>query len=404
MTPRSLPRSASTTLARRGILLASPALLLAGCGLMPGGDEASGAGAGEPTAAGEAGDAGSAEGGNEETAAAATSTSAVTDVTVLEVQDEVEAGGLMQRLEDSETLRHPYAAITVTATALLESLTAEQFTALTGEEVPPADGQEDAGGEPGPATELLPGELKKFLLASWESTDSEWAPDPSKTVTELCIAYGGNDDIRLESVEAGDTERNGTVLAIVDATPAPSAVTVRASMDGGVQEISLVDGTIVASVAPRMYERGLEVQISEAGTLDTEVPDGFAQDVMTLRGTVDEAFLSPYVKAGVGYGGNLGWAAEEEIHLVIPLNWQRDSSSNVEELTEVRLILPDGSDLRPAQDQFSMFGGLGDFIATFTIPASSTTATLEIMPRFGQILDEDFEQVEETLTATLTFP
>src|SRR5699024_11868636 len=60
----------------------------------------------------------------DEQAPGAASTQAVLDITVVEVEDEIVAGGLMQRLEGSETLRHPFAEVTVTSTALLDSLTA----------------------------------------------------------------------------------------------------------------------------------------------------------------------------------------------------------------------------------------------------------------------------------------
>lgn len=400
MTPRRLTLAPPADLARRGVLLAGPALLLAGCGLLPtgGADESS-----QDTGAGDA-ESGSEDvkDGSEEPAADP-ATSATLDLTTVEVTDEVVAGGLMQRMETSETLIQPYAQVTVTATTLLDSLTAEQFTALTGEEAPLPDGA-DRFDELPAATTLLPGELKKFLLTSWESTDPDWTPAPQHVLTELHITHLRNNDIRLDSADEGDAERRGTVLAIVDASPAADAVTLRAEIGDGVQEISLVDGTIVATPAPRMYSGGLEVQVSEADSIDTKVPDGFGKDYMSLHGTVEEAYLSPFVKASLGYGGNLGWAREDEIHLVVPLIWDRDFSANVKEHTEVVLELPDGTELRPAQDQSTMFGSSHrQPIATFTIPAALDTATVKIMPRFGQVLDRDFEQVEEPVTATLTF-
>src|SRR5699024_1696624 len=141
--------------------------------------------------------------------------------------------------------------------------------------------------------------------------------------------------------------------------------------EGGIQELSLVDGSVLTTPAPRLYTRGLEVEVSDADVIDTSVPDGFGQDVMTLHGTVEEAYLSPFVDSGLQYGGGLGWAAEHEIHLVVPLTWDRDFSSNVKELTEVVLMLPDGTELRPAQDQSWMFGSAHRRpVATFTVPAS----------------------------------
>lgn len=396
MTPRSLPAAPSSpALARRGVLLAGPTLLLAGCGLLPGGDaDETGTGPGAADGEGAADEA--------EATTPPPGTAATLDFDVIEVADEVTAGSLMTRVEDSETLIHPFARAAVVATALLDSLTAEQYTALTGQEAPPADGAEEGGEQP--ATTLLPGELKRFLLTAWESTDPGWSPAPEPHLsTDLHIAHGGNDVIRLDPAEDGDAERSGIVLAIVDAEPAPDTVALRADIEGGVQELSLVDGSVLTTPAPRLYTRGLEVEVSDADVLDTTVADGFGQDVMSLHGTVEEAFLSPFVDAGLDYGGTLGWAAEGEIHLVVPLTWDRDYSANVEEHTEVVLVLPDGSELRPAQDQRHMFASAHRRpIATFTVPDSLGSATVEIRPRFTQVLEEDFEQVEDPLTATLT--
>lgn len=396
MTPRR-PLSArpapTSHLARRGVLLAGPALLLAGCGLLPSGssDEApaGGSDAAEETAA--------ADGAEETTAAPGTA--ATLDLDAVEVVDEVVAGGLMSRVEDSETLIHPFAQATVLATALLDSLTAEQYTALTGEEAPPAEGGAEGGEQP--ATTLLPGEMKKFLLTAWESTDPGWTPAPKPMSTTLHVTHGGNEAIRLDPARDGDAARSGIVLAIVDADPAPDAVALRVEIEDGVQELSLVDGSVIATPAPRMYTQGLDVEVSEATVLETAVPDGFAQEHMTLRGTVENAYLTPFVNSGVDYGGHLNWAADGEIHLVVELGWDRDSSSNVKDLTEMMLVLPDGTELRAAQDQFTLFYG-EPFVATFTVPAALETATVKIMPRFGQVLDEDFEQVEDPVTATLT--
>ena len=394
MTPRrSLPRSASV-LARRGVLLSGPALLLAGCGLLPSGGSqapsADGDGAAEMTDGTEA-------------PTPPPGTAATLEFDVIEVVDEIAAGNLMSRVEDSETMIHPFAQATVVATTLLETLTAEQYTALTGEEAPPAEGGEEGeDGEAQPATTLLPGEMKRFLLTAWESTDPDWKPTPGDLLsTDLHLTHGGNEAIRLDRAEKGDAERSGIVLAIVDADPAPDAVALRAEIEGGVQELSLVDGSVITTPAPRMYTHGLEVEVSDASALDTKVPDGFANEYMALRGTVGKAYLTPFIHSGVDHGGNLDWAEEDEIHLVVELDWEREFSPNVEDLTEVVLVLPDGTELRPAQDQFTLFYG-EPFIATYTVPASLKAATVKVMPRFGKVLDDDFEQVEEPLTAELT--
>lgn len=393
MTTRRPSRRPATPFARRGVLLAAPTLLLAGCGLLPSGtdDEKGG-----DAAAGQA-DEGAADGAAE---AANPATSAVVDLQPTEVTDEAVAGRLMSRLEASQTLLAPRVKATVTASGLVDSLTAADYTALTGEEPPAADDAEE-----GTAAEtILPGERKQFLLAAWESTDSEWQPAvASHESTTLHITHEGNEaNIHVPQAEHGNAERSGIVLAIVDRSPAPEAMGLRAEIRDGVSEISLVDGSILATPCPSLYERELGVEVTEAGVVDTKVPDGFAQEFMTLRGTVKSALLTPYIDT-FDHGGNLFWAAEDELHLMVPLDWQIDDSSNVQDVTEVKLTLEDGTELRPAQDTNQIFGGLGSHIATFTIPANERSATLTLSPRFTQVLDTDFEQVEDPITATLTF-
>lgn len=395
MTSRRLLRPAPDALARRGLLLAGPALLLAGCGLLP-----SGSGDEAPQADGDGADAG--DGGESEETAADPSTSATLDFTALEATDETVAGGLMKALKDSETLLHPHAAITVRATALLPSLTAEQYTAMTGEEAPLPDAG-DPEGDGAPATTVLPGELKAFLLAAWESTDPEWQPAVSPAQTSLAIAHEGNDDIHLDSVREGDAQRSGIVLAIVDASPDPADATVRAEIDDGVQEISLVDGSIAATVAPRLYSGPLTVEVSEAEVFEADIRDGFASDTMHVRGTVKSAFLTPFISdPGLTWGGFVGWAPEDEIHVVVQLDWEKNYSANVTELGEIVLVLPDGTELTPEQDATYIFDHHADNVATFTMPASTETATVRITPRFQMALDDDFDETHDPITATLT--
>ncbi|MFL0458290.1 hypothetical protein ACH0CV_13225 [Brachybacterium paraconglomeratum] len=393
MTTRRPSRRPATPFARRGVLLAAPTLLLAGCGLLPGGtdDEKGG-----DAAAGQA-DEGAADGAAE---AANPATSAVVDLQPTEVTDEAVAGRLMSRLETSQTLLAPRVKATVTASGLVDSLTAADYTALTGEEPPAADGAEE-----GTAAEtILPGERKQFLLAARESTDSEWQPAIfTHNSTTLNITHGGNTtNLHVPQSAEGDAERSEIVLAIVDRSPAPEAMGLRAEIHDEVSEISLVDGSIPAAPSPSLYERELGVEVTDAGIVKTEVDEGRVSGVMSVRVTVKSAFLTPYIDT-FDHGGNLFWAAEDELHLMVPLDWQIDDSSNVRDVTEVKLALEDGTELRPAQDTNQIFGGLGSHIATFTIPANERSATLTLSPRFTQVLDTDFEQVEDPITATLTF-
>src|SRR5690625_1320443 len=99
------------------------------------------------------------------------------------IEDVMDVGDLVEPLDDSQTLLHPLAAVTVTGMALLHELTPERFTELTGQDVPPSDDDEDTE-----ATVIRPGDLKAFLVATWESTDSEWRPSSTGGLTTLSLA------------------------------------------------------------------------------------------------------------------------------------------------------------------------------------------------------------------------
>src|SRR5699024_12718111 len=89
-------------------------------------------------------------------------TAATLEFDVIDVVGGIAGGNLMSRVEDSETMIHPFAQATVVATTLLETLTAEQYTALTGEEAPPAEGGEaGGGGEAQPATTPRRGQVQR---------------------------------------------------------------------------------------------------------------------------------------------------------------------------------------------------------------------------------------------------
>lgn len=394
MTTRRPSRRTAPPFARRGVLLAAPTLLLTSCGLLPG---RAGGEKGDDAAEGQA-DEGSVHAAEE---TADPLTSAVVDLQPTEVTDRTVARRLMARLEDSQVMLAPRVRATVTASGLVDSLTAADHTALTGEEPPAADDAEE-----GTAAEtILPGERKQFLLAAWESTDSEWQPAVfTHSSTTLNITHGGNmTNIHVPQVAEGDAERSGIVLAIVDRSPAPEAMGLRAEIRDGVSEISLVDGSILVTPSPSLYERELGVEVTDAGIVETEVDEGWVSGVMSVRGTVKSAFLTPYIDT-VDYGGNLFWAAADELHLVVDLDWQMDFSSNVVDRTEAKLTLEDGTELRPAQDTDQIsYDSHGTHIATFTIPADERSATLTLSPRFTQVIDKDFEQIEDPITATLTF-
>ena len=267
----------------------------------------------------------------------------------------------------------------------------------------PQDEETDDGGTE-LASVVLPGEGRQFLLASWESTDPEWSFVDRVLSTALEIMVGGVRTLSLGPARPEDAERAGTVLAIVDKDPEPAAATLRAETEDRAQEISLVDGSITETLAPALYERELAVEVTDAGSFETMVKGETTALDMSVRGTFEEAFLTPFVEEAVPLGGRLGWAEEDELHLVVPLAWDMDFSADVKDLSEVVLTLSDGTEVQPVQDRRTIFydkhSGL---TATFTIPAAETSATITVSPRYGRVLDKNFEQVEDPVSATLTF-
>src|SRR5699024_12671839 len=121
--------------ARGGVAVACPAALVAGCGRR-------GAGEGQaPTAgqgpAGEAGADGADEvddGQEAELIEDHPSGTATVTLDGVVIEDVMDVGDLVEPLDDSQTLLHPLAAVTVTGMALLHELTPERFTELTGQD------------------------------------------------------------------------------------------------------------------------------------------------------------------------------------------------------------------------------------------------------------------------------
>src|SRR5690606_4936528 len=90
----------------------------------------------------------------------------------------------------------------------------------------------------------------------------------------------------------GSARRSGSRSA--DRSPAPEAMGLRAEIRDEVSEISLVDGSILATPSPSLHERELGVEVTDAGIVETEVDEGWAYGVMSVRGTAKSAFLTPY--------------------------------------------------------------------------------------------------------------
>src|SRR5699024_7756947 len=119
VSPGHGPEAAGTRLGRRGVLVGAPAVLGAGCGMLGGGEEPA------PTAgqgpAGEAGADGADEvddGQEAELIEDHPSGTATVTLDGVVIEDVMDVGDLVEPLDDSQTLLHPLAAVTVTGMAL----------------------------------------------------------------------------------------------------------------------------------------------------------------------------------------------------------------------------------------------------------------------------------------------
>lgn len=79
----------------------------------------------------------------------------------------------------------------------------------------------------------------------------------------------------------------------------------RAEIRDGVSEISLVDGSILATPCPSLYERELGVEVTDAGIVETEVDEGWISGGMSGRGTVKSALGGPAGCADAAGSGSL---------------------------------------------------------------------------------------------------
>src|SRR5699024_12750461 len=77
--------------------------------------------------------------------------------------------------------------------------------------------------------------------------------------------------------------------------------------------------------------------------------------------------------------------------------------ANVDDLSRILLQLPDSAEITPEQEESQTFGAHTDNVATFVLPADTESATVAIYPRFQKVLDQEFDETPDPITATHTF-
>src|SRR5690606_30425055 len=139
----------------------------------------------------------------------------------------------------------------VVQTTTLPAEVAEQMTGISGEF------------EPGDLVAAADGEV--FAVAVLQANDPRWEPTDqqltgsSETKTTLRVKGNPVTDPYLE-MDAGDQV---TVAVAVPENPQQDAATVELIQDDISQEISLIDGSRIASDVEYIYDRPTTVEISE---------------------------------------------------------------------------------------------------------------------------------------------
>lgn len=218
--------------------------------------------------------------------------------------------------------------------------------------------------EPGDLVAAADGEV--FLVAVLQADDPRWEPTDQQLTgsseTETILRVGGNPltDPYL-SMEAGD---QATVAVAVPEDPAQDEVTVELLQDDVSQEISLIDGTRIASDVEYIYDRPTTVEISEDASWSEEGET--RRGTIAMSGQLTEGVITPLVP-------QLGWANPNSVFLGLKLTTQ-DVDNPHRDHSTIRLELADGTTVQPESGTRSTDGPFGK-TAWFQLPADATEAT-----------------------------
>lgn len=205
-----------------------------------------------------------------------------------------------------------------------------------------------------------------FVVSVLQVDDPRWEPaeesvrGSSEADTTLRVQGNPLTDPYLD-VSAGDQV---TVEVAMPEEPQAEDVTVELVQDDGTQEISLVDGTRVASDVEHIYDRPTTVEIGDGASWSE---DGESRrGTVTMSGQLTDGMISPMVP-------DYGWANPGQVLLGLNLTTQELGDAHRDHST-IRLELEDGTTVQPESETRGVDGPFSN-TAWFQLPADATEAT-----------------------------
>lgn len=271
------------------------------------------------------------------------------------------------------SLLAPGVDLRITEVAQVQTLSADVYTDLTGQE--PLIEAESPDGQDQSADAVAPADGETFLVASYASDDPQWEPRDNTPDSEASILLNGNEVADAFSTDEG-TRHRGTIVVSAPADSSPQDVVLEVETDEVYQSLSLIDGTRVASDVEHIYGvAGSTVEIVSADEFE-ETFSGWTDEEQRIAGSVTSAFVTPWLDSS--HGGQ-GWAGPGKIYLSVAVDWAEFEATS-EDLSTIFVELPDGSTVRQHDPGVTLGSPFSDDPA-FAIPAQTETLTVVIEPK-----------------------
>src|SRR5690625_580525 len=239
---------------------------------------------------------------------------------------------------------------------------------------------EDLGGEVQQTEDEAPVETVHaadghvFWIARYSSDDPQWEPRGEVPDSTATLALSGNEVADVFTTSDGTMHR-GTVVASLPADSGPDAGVLQVETDEKFQELSLLDGTRVASDVEHIYQvAGHQVEVTSAEEFE-ETFEGLTGE-QRLAGSVVGGFVTPWL--GRSDNGQ-GWAGNGQMYLSVELEWAEFESVSDDE-TGIYVELADGTTVRQ-HDPASYLSSPFRENPVFLIPADSETVTVVLEPQ-----------------------
>ncbi|WP_232286326.1 hypothetical protein [Saccharomonospora azurea] len=273
-------------------------------------------------------------------------------------------------VDDSDDARvlAPGVELSITGIAQLDTITADLYADLTGS----SPGTTDTGE---PIEAVHPAEGQTFYAVEYTSDDPQWEPRGEIPDSEVSVAIDGNAVFEVFDTSEGTMHR-GTIVVSVPEDRGPDSAVLEVETDGKFQSLSLIDGHRVASDVDHIYETvGHGVDVTSAEEFE-ETFTGWTGDTQRMAGSVESAFVTPWLHRG---DGGDGWADASNVYLSVEMSWAEFSATSFDEST-MHLTLDNGKTVRPDNDPSGLRSAFQSN-AVFQIPADTESVTVVVEPQ-----------------------